>query len=261
MPSIKEIIPVIVDRVDQQFQADTPGYIDVVPTGINAIDEVIGGFRRGDVSLLSGESGVGKSTLAIQIASLISGFLNMQPVIYISWRDATFHSAMKVIGYVAAIEEREFQKGNLTDDDWYRFTEAINRFEDSNLIIENLSPEFDVLASFLSGLVNDNRSSSALVVIEDCWGYSDHYDSAIAFLKWIKQLALKNNLAVLLTGSTNQFSHTDRWGCLRDSSDLNLDLACTNDSEAVTRNLFIRKQRLGQPSLVTLRYNPVDLYH
>jgi KaiC/GvpD/RAD55 family RecA-like ATPase len=261
MPSIREIIPFIADRIDEQFQSDMPGYIDVVPTGINSIDGLIGGFRRGDINLLAGLPGVGKTTLATQIAAIVSGFQSKQRVIYISWRETSFHSAMRVVAYGAGNDQKKFQRGELEDSDWDKLVESFKRFEATDLVIENLSPEFEVLASTLSGLIISAQIHIALIVVEDCWGYCDDYVSAKRFLKWLKELALKNNLAVLLTCGNTQLLDNDRWGCLKDFSDLTLELVSATSSASYNRNLFVLKQRLGQPAIVSLRYNAIDLYH
>ncbi|MBO8130245.1 MAG: DNA repair protein RadA [Candidatus Marinimicrobia bacterium] len=52
-----------------------------IPTGINELDRVIGGgFMKGSVTLLSGNPGIGKSTLALQIADSLKSY----KILYIS---------------------------------------------------------------------------------------------------------------------------------------------------------------------------------
>ena len=46
--------------------------LDMIPTGIKPLDSLIGGWRRGIITLLIGESGVGKSTLLIASAASAS---------------------------------------------------------------------------------------------------------------------------------------------------------------------------------------------
>ena len=48
---------------------------DYIPTGFRALDEILGGWRKKSITLLIGESGVGKSTLLIASAyhSLVKG--------------------------------------------------------------------------------------------------------------------------------------------------------------------------------------------
>src|SRR5438067_13177369 len=57
----------LVDRVDQQRPGDVPG--DTVPTGFPSIDRILGGgLRRRDLVVLGGDSGSGKSALALGLA-------------------------------------------------------------------------------------------------------------------------------------------------------------------------------------------------
>src|SRR5205809_7555108 len=57
----------LVDRVDQQRPGDVPS--DTVPTGFPSVDRTLGGgLRRRDLVVLGGDSGSGKSALALGLA-------------------------------------------------------------------------------------------------------------------------------------------------------------------------------------------------
>lgn len=262
MPSIKMLLPQIADRIDQQFQSENPGRVDGVMTGIPAFDESLMGFQRGDISLLVGEPGVGKTTLAVQMASLISGFQSDGAVVYISWRESSLHLGLRVIAYSSGLSLRNFVRGDLRDEDWNSFTESLTRFNESNLELECISPELGVLKSVLLDAVSGFGKQTCLVIIDDCWGYTDDPEEALAFLKWLKSFALKYKTAVLLTGTAKQLTGNDKvWGYLSAMSDLTLDLIPEMGTDVSDSNLFVRKQRMGQPFVISLKFNEVHLYH
>lgn len=64
-----------------------------LPTGMSEVDDVLGGgFVAGSVNLIAGQPGIGKSTLLLQLASVIA---EKQPVLYVSGEESEHQVAMR----------------------------------------------------------------------------------------------------------------------------------------------------------------------
>src|SRR5688572_25648569 len=73
MPRRPDISPLsrLMERVDAVADGDAPA--DSIPTGFPSLDELLGGgVRRGDLVVLGGDTGSGKSALALAIALRVS---------------------------------------------------------------------------------------------------------------------------------------------------------------------------------------------
>ena len=73
MPRRADISPLsrLMERVDAVSDGASP--VDTIPTGFPSLDELLGGgFRRGDLVVLGGDTGSGKSALALAIALRVS---------------------------------------------------------------------------------------------------------------------------------------------------------------------------------------------
>src|SRR5687768_14813460 len=73
MPRRADISPLsrLMERVDAVTDGAPP--IDTIPTGFPSLDELLGGgLRRGDLIVLGGDTGSGKSALALAIALRVS---------------------------------------------------------------------------------------------------------------------------------------------------------------------------------------------
>ena len=73
MPRRTDISPLsrLMERVDSVTDGAAPP--DTIPTGFPSLDELIGGgFRRGDLVVVGGDTGSGKSALALAIALRVS---------------------------------------------------------------------------------------------------------------------------------------------------------------------------------------------
>ena len=65
-------LSLLLGRVDAVADGATP--IDTVPSGFPSLDKLLGGgLRRGDLVVLGGDVGSGKSALALAIALRVAG--------------------------------------------------------------------------------------------------------------------------------------------------------------------------------------------
>jgi replicative DNA helicase len=117
-----------ITEVLDHIQKRSDGHEDFLPTGITALDNKLdGGMREGEVIVIAGRPGMGKTSLALSIGEHVAdkhdapvGVMSMEmPKLQVNNRRASMHS--KVPLHKIRRPER------MSDNDWSQFTAAIER--------------------------------------------------------------------------------------------------------------------------------------
>ncbi len=123
----------LLDRVTEM--ADNPNDITGVPTGFYDLDRETSGFQAGDMIVLAARPSMGKTALAINIAEHVA--LNEGlPVAVFSMEMGASQLAVRIVGSIGRIDQTHLRTGKLTDDEWPRLTEAIERLRNVSLHID-----------------------------------------------------------------------------------------------------------------------------
>src|SRR3990167_3760035 len=126
----------VVDLLDRvQEMADNPKDITGVPTGFSDLDRMTSGLQAGDLVVLSARPSMGKTAFAINIAEHVA--LNEGlPVAVFSMEMGASQLAVRIVGSIGRINQGHLRTGKLTDDEWPRLTEAIERLRNVSLHID-----------------------------------------------------------------------------------------------------------------------------
>jgi replicative DNA helicase len=123
----------LLDRV--QEMADNPNDITGVPTGFYDLDRMTSGFQAGDMVVLAARPSMGKTALAINIAEHVA--LNEGlPVAVFSMEMGASQLAVRIVGSIGRIDQMHLRTGRLTDEEWPRLTEAIEKLRNISLHID-----------------------------------------------------------------------------------------------------------------------------
>src|SRR5687768_674672 len=123
----------LLDRV--QEMADNPNDITGVPTGFYDFDRMTSGMQAGDLIVLAARPSMGKTALAINIAEHVA--LNEGlPVAVFSMEMGASQLAVRIVGSIGRIDQTHLRTGRLTDDEWPRLTEAIEKLRNISLHID-----------------------------------------------------------------------------------------------------------------------------
>jgi replicative DNA helicase len=123
----------LLDRV--QEMADNPNDITGVPTGFYDFDKMTSGMQAGDLIILAARPSMGKTSLAINIAEHVA--LNEGlPVAVFSMEMGASQLAVRIVGSIGRIDQGHLRTGRLTDDEWPRLTEAIEKLRNISLHID-----------------------------------------------------------------------------------------------------------------------------
>jgi replicative DNA helicase len=131
--SMDTLVVNLMDRV--QEMADNPNDITGVPTGFYDLDRMTSGLQAGDLVVLAARPSMGKTAFAINIAE--HGALNEGlPVAVFSMEMGAAQLAVRVVGSIGRIDQGHLRTGKLTDEEWPRLTDAIERLRTVSLHID-----------------------------------------------------------------------------------------------------------------------------
>jgi replicative DNA helicase len=131
--SMETLVVSLMDRV--QEMADNPNDITGVPTGFYDLDRMTSGLQAGDLVVLAARPSMGKTAFAINIAEHVA--LNEGlPVAVFSMEMGAAQLAVRVVGSIGRIDQGHLRTGKLTDEEWPRLTDAIERLRNVSLHID-----------------------------------------------------------------------------------------------------------------------------
>lgn len=130
---MESLVVQLLDRV--QEMADNPNDITGVPSGFYDLDKMTSGLQAGDLIILAARPSMGKTSLAINIAEHVA--LNEGlPVAVFSMEMGASQLAVRIVGSIGRIDQTHLRTGRLTDEEWPRLTEAIEKLRTISLHID-----------------------------------------------------------------------------------------------------------------------------
>ena len=131
--SMDSLVVELLDRV--QEMADNPNDITGVPTRFHDLDRMTSGLQPGDLVVLAARPSMGKTAFAINIAEHVA--LNEGlPVAVFSMEMGASQLAVRIVGSIGRVDQGHLRTGKLTDEEWPRLTEAIERLRTVSLHID-----------------------------------------------------------------------------------------------------------------------------
>ena len=131
--SMDTLVVSLLDRV--QEMADNPNDVTGVPTGFYDLDRLTAGLQAGDLIVLAGRPSMGKTALAINIAEHVALHEGL-PVAVFSMEMGAAQLAVRIVGSIGRIDQGHLRTGKLTDEEWPRLSEAIEKLRTISLHID-----------------------------------------------------------------------------------------------------------------------------
>lgn len=133
MVTIEGAVVQLLDNI--QTMADNPNDITGVPTGFIDIDRMTSGLQSGDLIVIAGRPSMGKTALGINIAESIAINEGL-PVLVFSMEMGASQLAVRMVGSIGRINQTHLRNGRLTDEEWPRLTEAVEKLRNVNIVID-----------------------------------------------------------------------------------------------------------------------------
>ncbi|MGJ7610992.1 MULTISPECIES: replicative DNA helicase [unclassified Variovorax] len=131
--SMDALVVELLDRVTEM--AENPNDITGVRTGFHDFDKMTSGLQPGDMIVLAARPSMGKTSLAINIAEHVALEEGL-PVAVFSMEMGASQLAVRIVGSIGRIDQGHLRTGKLSDEEWPRLTEAIEKLRTVSLHID-----------------------------------------------------------------------------------------------------------------------------
>lgn len=132
--AIDSIVVKVLDRISEL--ADNPDAHAGLATGFVDIDRMTSGLQPGDLVIVAGRPGSGKTAFAINIAEHVALYEH-KPVAVFSMEMGSEQLGVRLIGSIGRIDQTHLRTGKLTEAEWPRLTEAVEKLRSVQLHIQD----------------------------------------------------------------------------------------------------------------------------
>lgn len=235
----------LLDRISGKKQSG-------IMTGFPSFDHLTGGFHQGEMIVVSGVPGAGKSIFAMQIILNVS---KTTPCAYYSIEMGKMLTTERMICNIGQINEKHLQTGRLTKDEMDRYNEALESLDNRKIFISD-GGNWNLMNLKADIMKQKIRNNVQFVVIDymyllsDMQKESDEIARTTVISRGLKLISLDLQIPILAIHSLNK-QGMDKgipgMGQLRGSGQIAFDadmiLMLTDYNENVER-LLLTKQEL-----------------
>ncbi len=111
------------------------GRLRGIPTGLATLDKMTLGFEPGQLVIVAGRPGMGKTAFALQVlnSASISGKV---PSALVSLEMAKEEIAVRLASMLSGVEAKKIRSGHLRDADWQALGEPFRRLAEASFLVE-----------------------------------------------------------------------------------------------------------------------------
>ena len=122
------------DRIERLYE--TKGAVTGVPTGFTEMDRMLSGLQPSELIIIAARPSMGKTALALNIATHVA-LSEKKPVLIFSLEMSQDLLAQRMLCAQASVNAQELRRGNLTDSDWPKLSQAIGRLSEAPIFIDD----------------------------------------------------------------------------------------------------------------------------
>lgn len=253
------------------FACQNKRVVTGIPTGIGELDRMTGGLQRGDMIVLAARPGMGKTSLALQVACHAA--INHKARVGIMSIEMSGVSICKqrMLCNLAQVEAHRLRSGYMTREDWARINEARAHLSGARIWIDDaagltslqarararrLALEhgldllvIDYLQLMVSGARSENRNQEVTAISRSIKALARETNAPVLVLSQLNRASVKGEKA-----RRPQLSDLRESGAIEQDADLVLflhreEVEGEGDSkqDPVTVLAIVGKQRNGPP--------------
>lgn len=131
-------MPTVLNDFQENLErlANNKGKISGLSTGYYELDDITDGFHENELIILAARPAMGKTALALNIATNIAMSSKKSVAIFtLEMRAEQLISRM--VSSVGQVEAKKLQNGNLQTQDWQRVNEAVSQLSNLNVYIDD----------------------------------------------------------------------------------------------------------------------------
>jgi replicative DNA helicase len=114
----------------------TNGEESGVPTGLRALDEMTGGWQKGDLVIIAARPSVGKTALAIGAARWAAQFYGKRVVIY-SLEMSAQSIGTRLLASMSGVGTTDIMRGRISGANWVRLAAGVGKMKRANILVDD----------------------------------------------------------------------------------------------------------------------------
>ncbi len=132
--TMPEVLTVVQEKLEKL--AENKGKISGLSCGFYDIDCLTNGFHENELIIIAARPSMGKTALALNMASNIA-MTSKKSIIIFTLEMRAEQLVSRMISSIGQIEASKLQNGNLLNDDWKRVNEAMSQLGELNIYIDD----------------------------------------------------------------------------------------------------------------------------
>lgn len=251
---------VIAERMDEASRTRK-----VINTGFGRLNKLTGGFEAGDLIILSGETGGGKSAFAANLAKDIA-IVQKQPLLYINSEMSAEQMALRWASLLGDVKHSDLRNGVISEDCHAEILADLEVIKKSHLHTATI-PDLKI-SSVLSEIKRAKRRYQARVVIVDYIGRvdmenasKDDWQVMTGAARKLKTIAQQEQLVVIMIAQLNTNGKLAQASYMSHEADLWLSIREPNEDELKSeqlpwwnRFLEIKKARNARTGKIKMKF-------
>ena len=129
------VLTQVVERVDMLHSNPNMGDVSGTPTGFIDLDKMTSGMQGGDLIVVAGRPASGKTAIAMGIGEYVAVEYGL-PVAVFSMEMPATQLVSRMVGSIGRIDGNHLRTGRLTDEEWPKFTHAVQKMSEAKVFIE-----------------------------------------------------------------------------------------------------------------------------
>ncbi|PSB02394.1 replicative DNA helicase [Merismopedia glauca] len=123
----------LMELYSQWERADEP---PLLPTGLYDLDALIGGLRRGDLTIIAGRPSMGKTQVGVYLAHQVA-VVKKQPVVFFSAEMSRDKLLCRFVAHVSGLDASRLLNHKILDSEWHSLAQAVGLLSQSQLRIDS----------------------------------------------------------------------------------------------------------------------------
>lgn len=257
----------VLEEHDKYQQFDREAF---VPLGFPYFDDICGGARKGDMIVVAGETGVGKSNLMLFMAKQMYEAYD-KSILMVSTEMPAQQVARRILAMQSGVNSNQLKLGQLSYFGRERIANIVaQNTEISNKFFKVIDGGIYSTVEDLPIMVADYRPSIVCIdgayLLKTKGRQNATWERVMAVMETIKQIALKYNVAVVITHQYNKEDPNSLKGlggtiAVSQLASMVFSFEYVNKTDRESKNpiqrrfLSLLKGRDGESGKITVEYN------
>ncbi len=157
-----QLLTQVISEVYERLQklAVDPDAFEGIKTGFSEVDRILGGINTSDLVLIGARPAMGKTSFALNIATNVALSTGKKVAVF-SLEMSAEQLATRILSSDALVESPSLRTGKLSETDWARLAESVNRLSGARILIDDSS---NVTVSAIKAKVRREKDIGMIIV-------------------------------------------------------------------------------------------------